>query len=180
MKSVTGRPIMFASTGEKLDAIEVFHPERMASRILGMGDVLTLIERAEQATSEDEAAADGSAACARGSSPSTTSCSAQKMLRRMGPLQGVMKLIPGMGQLADADVDESKMKRVEAIVLSMTPRERAMPHTIDGQRRAADRQRLRNDRPGRQPAPRGPQDDGEDDGPDGEGQDARTPGHGGA
>jgi len=134
VKSVTGRPIMFASTGEKLDAIEVFHPERMASRILGMGDVLTLIERAEQATSEDEAA-EMEARMRKGQFTFDDFLSAQKMLRRMGPLQGVMKLIPGMGQLADADIDESKMKRVEAVVLSMTPRERAMPHTIDGKRR---------------------------------------------
>ncbi len=134
VKSVTGRPIMFASTGEKLDAIEVFHPERMASRILGMGDVLTLIERAEQATSEDEAA-EMEARMRKGQFTFDDFLSAQKMLRRMGPLQGVMKLIPGMGQLADADIDESKMKRVEAVVLSMTPRERSMPHTIDGKRR---------------------------------------------
>ncbi len=134
VKSVTGRPIMFASTGEKLDAIEVFHPERMASRILGMGDVLTLIERAEQATTEDEAAA-MEARMRKGQFTFDDFLSAQKMLRRMGPLQGVMKLIPGMSQLADADIDESKMKRVEAVVLSMTPRERSMPHTIDGKRR---------------------------------------------
>ena len=134
VKSVTGRPIMFASTGEKLDAIEVFHPERMASRILGMGDVLTLIERAEQATTEDEAA-EMEARMRKGQFTFDDFLSAQKMLRRMGPLQGVMKLIPGMGQLADADIDESKMKRVEAVVLSMTPRERSLPHTIDGKRR---------------------------------------------
>ena len=134
VKSVTGRPIMFGSTGEKLDAIEVFHPERMASRILGMGDVLTLIERAEQATTEDEAA-EMEARMRKGQFTFDDFLSAQKMLRRMGPLQGVMKLIPGMSQLADADIDESRMKRVEAVVLSMTPRERSMPHTIDGKRR---------------------------------------------
>jgi signal recognition particle subunit SRP54 len=134
VKSVTGRPIMFASTGEKLDALEVFHPERMASRILGMGDVLTLIERAEQATTEEEAA-DMEARLRKGQFTFDDFLKAQRMLRRMGPLQGVMKLIPGMSQLADADIDESRMKRVEAIVLSMTPRERSMPHTIDGKRR---------------------------------------------
>ena len=134
VKSVTGRPIMFASTGEKLDALEVFHPERMASRILGMGDVLTLIERAEQATTEDEAA-EMEARMRKGQFTFDDFLKAQKMLRRMGPLQGVLKLMPGMSQLADADIDESRMKRVEAVVLSMTPRERSMPHTIDGKRR---------------------------------------------
>ncbi len=99
-----------------------------------MGDVLTLIERAEQATTEDEAA-EMEARMRKGQFTFDDFLSAQKMLRRMGPLQGVMKLIPGMSQLADADIDESKMKRVEAVVLSMTPRERSMPHTIDGKRR---------------------------------------------
>ena len=136
VKSVTGKPIMFASTGEKLDALEVFHPDRMASRILGMGDVLTLIERAEQAVVRGRAGRRWKRGCARASSPSTTSCRRSKMLRRMGPLQGVLKLIPGLGQqLAGLDVDEEQLKRVEAIVLSMTPRERAVPHVIDGNRR---------------------------------------------
>ena len=134
VRSVTGRPIMFASTGEKLDALEVFHPERMASRILGMGDVLTLIERAEQATTEDEAA-EMEARLRKGQFTFDDFLQAQKMLRRMGPLQGILKMMPGMGQLADADVDEGRLRRVEAIVLSMTPRERSMPHTIDGSRR---------------------------------------------
>ena len=96
VKSVTGKPIMFASTGEKLDALEVFHPDRMASRILGMGDVLTLIERAEQAASEDEQAA-MEERMRKGQFTFDDFLSAQKMLRRMGPLQGVLKLIPGLG-----------------------------------------------------------------------------------
>jgi len=135
VKTVTGRPIMFASTGEKLEQLEVFHPDRMASRILGMGDVLTLIERAEQAASEDEAKR-LEAQMRKGQFTFDDFLQAQKMLRRMGPLGGIMKMIPGMGQLADADIDETRLKRVEAIVLSMTPRERSLPHTIDGQRRA--------------------------------------------
>ena len=135
VKSVTDKPILFASTGEKLDALEVFHPDRMASRILGMGDVLTLIERAEQAASEDEQEA-MEARMRKGQFTFDDFLSAQKMLRRMGPLQGVLKLIPGLGnQLQGADMDESKLKRVEAIVLSMTPQERGMPHVIDGKRR---------------------------------------------
>jgi signal recognition particle subunit SRP54 len=135
VKSVTGKPIMFGSTGEKLDALEVFHPDRMASRILGMGDVLTLIERAEQAASEDEQAA-MEARMRKGQFTFDDFLSAQKMLRRMGPLQGVLKMIPGLGsQLGDLDVDEGRLKRVEAMVLSMTPHERAVPHVIDGKRR---------------------------------------------
>jgi signal recognition particle subunit SRP54 len=135
VKSVTDKPILFASTGEKLDALEVFHPDRMASRILGMGDVLTLIERAEQASSEDEQAA-MEERMRKGQFTFDDFLSAQKMLRRMGPLQGVLKLIPGLGsQLQGADMDESKLARVEAIVLSMTPQERNMPHVIDGRRR---------------------------------------------
>ena len=135
VKTVTGRPIMFASTGEKLGQLEVFHPDRMASRILGMGDVLTLIERAEQAASEDETKR-LEAQMRKGQFTFDDFLQAQKMLRRMGPLGGIMKMIPGMGQLADANIDEDRLKRVEAIVLSMTPRERSMPHTLDGQRRA--------------------------------------------
>jgi signal recognition particle subunit SRP54 len=135
VKSVTGRPIMFASTGEKLDSLEVFHPDRMASRILGMGDVLTLIERAEQAVSEDEQAT-MEARMRKGQFSFDDFLQAQKMLRRMGPLQGVLKMMPGIGQqLSGLDVDEGRLKRVEAIVLSITPRERALPHVIDGHRR---------------------------------------------
>ena len=134
VKSVTGKPILFGSTGEKLDALEVFHPDRMASRILGMGDVLTLIERAEQATSVDEQA-EMEARMRKGQFTFDDFLSAQKMLRRMGPLQGVLKMIPGMNQIPTADVDERQLKRVEAIVLSMTPHERAVPHAIDGHRR---------------------------------------------
>jgi len=134
VKSVTGKPILYGSTGEKLDALEVFHPDRMASRILGMGDVLTLIERAEQAASADEAA-EMEARMRKGQFTFDDFLKAQRMLRRMGPLQGVMKLIPGMGDLANADVDDSHLKRAEAIVLSMTPHERAVPHAIDGRRR---------------------------------------------
>src|SRR5205085_11955882 len=134
VKSVTGKPILFGSTGEKLDALEVFYPDRMASRILGMGDVLTLIERAEQAASADEQA-QMEARMRKGQFTFDDFLQAQKMLRRMGPLQGLMKMIPGMSAMADVDVDESQLRRVEGIVLSMTPHERAVPHAIDGHRR---------------------------------------------
>jgi signal recognition particle subunit SRP54 len=135
VKAVTGKPIKFASTGEKLDALEVFHPDRMASRILGMGDVLTLIERAEAAVEEDEQA-EMEKRLRKGQFTFDDFLRAYKMLRRMGPLQGVLKMIPGLGQqLGELEVDEQQMKRVEAIVLSMTPKERSVPHLIDGKRR---------------------------------------------
>ncbi|MEX0674620.1 MAG: signal recognition particle protein [Gaiellaceae bacterium] len=135
VKAVTGRPIKLASLGEKLDELEYFHPDRMASRILGMGDVLTLIEKAEQAIEEDEQEA-MERRIREGRFTFDDFLAAQKMIKRMGPIQGVLKLIPGLGsQLADADVDERELARVEAIVLSMTPQERRSPELIDGSRR---------------------------------------------
>jgi signal recognition particle subunit SRP54 len=135
VKAVTGKPIKLASTGEKLDQIDWFHPDRMASRILGMGDVLTLIERAEAAVEEDDQA-EMEKRMQQGKFTFDDFLKAQKMLKRMGPLQGVMKLIPGIGkQLGDLDVDDKQLGRVEAIVLSMTAQERAIPHLIDGSRR---------------------------------------------
>jgi len=135
VKAVTGKPIKFAATGEKVDALEVFYPDRMASRILGMGDVLTLIERAEAAVADDEQA-EMEKRLRQGQFTFDDFLRAYKMLRRMGPLGGILKLIPGMKeQIGDVDVDEQQMKRVEAIVLSMTPHERSTPHVIDGKRR---------------------------------------------
>ncbi|HSL64506.1 MAG TPA: signal recognition particle protein [Gaiellaceae bacterium] len=135
VKAVTGKPVKLASIGEKLDQLEWFHPDRMASRILGMGDVLTLIEKAEAAVEEDEQAA-MEERLRRGQFTFDDFLAAQKMLRKMGPLQSVIKMIPGMGsQLKDVQIDEREMRRVEAIVLSMTPKERRMPHVIDGSRR---------------------------------------------
>jgi signal recognition particle subunit SRP54 len=135
VRQVTGRPIKYVSVGEKLDQLEEFYPDRMASRILGMGDVLTLIEKAEAAVEEDEQAA-MEARMRAGIFTFDDFLSAQKMLKKMGPLQGVIKMIPGLGnQLKDVDIDERQLARVEAIVLSMTPKERSMPHLIDGSRR---------------------------------------------
>jgi len=136
VRAVTGRPIKLASVGEKLDALEWFHPDRMASRILGMGDVLTLIERAEAAVGDDEKE-ELERRMMSGEFSFDDFLSSYKMLRRMGPLQGVLKLIPGMGkQLEGLDqVNEKELARVEAIVLSMTPHERRVPHVIDGSRR---------------------------------------------
>jgi signal recognition particle subunit SRP54 len=135
VKAITGRPIKFASTGEKLDALEVFHPDRMASRILGMGDVLTLIERAEAAVEEDDQA-ELERQLRAGQFTFDDFLKAYKMLRRMGPLKGVLKMIPGLSQqMGDVDIDDKELGRVEAIVLSMTPLERGKPIVIDGKRR---------------------------------------------
>jgi signal recognition particle subunit SRP54 len=136
VKAVTGKPIKLASVGERLDALEWFHPDRMASRILGMGDVLTLIERAESAI-EDEEKAELERRMMQGEFSFDDFLSSYKMLRRMGPLQGVLKLIPGLGtQLEGLDqVNEAELGRVEAIILSMTQHERRVPHVIDGSRR---------------------------------------------
>ena len=135
VKAVTGKPIKLASVGEKLDQLEYFHPDRMASRILGMGDVLTLIEKAEEAVAEDDQARLEQQMLA-GEFTFDDFLASYKMLRRMGPVKGVLSLIPGLGkQLQGLDVNEKDMSRVEAIVLSMTPMERRMPHLIDGSRR---------------------------------------------
>ncbi|MGZ8783150.1 MAG: signal recognition particle protein [Gaiellaceae bacterium] len=135
VRAVTGKPIKFVSVGEKLDQLEYFHPDRMASRILGMGDVLTLIERAEEAVEEDEQAA-MEARMRAGVFTFDDYLSAQGMLKKMGSLQSVIKMIPGLGnQLKDVDIDERQLARVEALVLSMTPQERSKPHLIDGSRR---------------------------------------------
>ncbi len=135
VRAITGKPIKFASIGEKLDQLEVFHPDRMASRILGMGDVLTLIEKAEAAVAEDDQA-DMERRMRAGEFTFDDFLQSYRMLRRMGPVKGVLKLLPGMGQQLDGlDIDEKQMARVEAIVLSMTPHERRVPHLINGPRR---------------------------------------------
>jgi signal recognition particle subunit SRP54 len=135
VRAVTGKPVKFASIGEKLDQLEVFHPDRMASRILGMGDVLTLIEKAEAAVELDEQE-EMERRMRAGEFTFDDFLASYRMLRRMGPLQGVMKMIPGLGkQMQGLDVDEQQLARVEAIVLSMTPQERRLPHIISTQRR---------------------------------------------
>jgi signal recognition particle subunit SRP54 len=136
VKAVTGKPIKLVSTGEKLDQIEYFHPDRMASRILGMGDVLTLIERAEAAADEDDQAAMEKRLRA-GQFTFDDFLQAQRMMRKMGPLKNVVSMIPGLGkQMQGVDIDDRELARVEAIVLSMTSDERKRPEIINGSRRA--------------------------------------------
>jgi signal recognition particle subunit SRP54 len=136
VKAVTGKPIKLVSTGEKLDQLEYFHPDRMASRILGMGDVLTLIERAEAAAEKDEQA-EMEKRLRQGRFTFDDFLQAYKMMRRMGSMKNVISLIPGLGkQLQGVNIDDRELGRVEAIVLSMTAEERSHPEIIKGSRRA--------------------------------------------
>jgi signal recognition particle subunit SRP54 len=137
VKAVTGKPILFASTGEKLEDFDKFHPDRMAQRILGMGDVLSLIEKAEQQVDEKEAEA-LQEKMRKDQFTLEDFLQQMKQVRKMGPLSGVLGMLPGMGamkQLKNADIDERELDRVEAIILSMTPAERENPGMINGSRR---------------------------------------------
>ena len=136
VKQVTGKPIVFASTGEKLGDFERFHPDRMAQRILGMGDVLSFIERAEQQVEEDEAK-ELERKMRKGEFTLEDFLGQLRMMRRMGPLQSLLGMLPGFGgqQMKNMKVDERELDRIEAIMLSMTPEERRRPELIKGSRR---------------------------------------------
>src|SRR4051795_10153866 len=136
VKAVTGKPILFASTGEKLGDFEAFHPDRMAQRILGMGDVMTLVEKAERQVDEDEAKL-LEAKLRRNQFTLEDFLDQLKKIRRMGPLTSLLGMIPGLAghQLSKMNVDEKELDRVEAIVLSMTAYERRHPELIKGSRR---------------------------------------------
>jgi signal recognition particle subunit SRP54 len=135
VKAVTGKPILFASVGEKLDQFERFHPDRMAQRILGMGDVLTFIEKAEKEYDE-ERAADLERKLRKAEFTLEDFLSQLKQIRRMGPLQSLIGMLPGVGsELRGMKIDEREMDRIEAIILSMTPEERRHPEIIKGSRR---------------------------------------------
>jgi signal recognition particle subunit SRP54 len=135
VKEVIGRPIAFASTGEKLDAFEQFHPDRMAGRILGMGDVLTLIEQAEQAFEKDQAE-QAAARLLEGEFTLDDFLEQMQALKKMGPLGNILGMLPGMPkELKGAQIDDDQLKPVEAIIRSMTPEERRRPEIINGSRR---------------------------------------------
>jgi signal recognition particle subunit SRP54 len=134
LREVTGQPVKFAGTGEKVDAFEVFHPDRMAGRILGMGDVVSLVEKAA-ANFEIEDASRMEARLRGGNFDLNDFLEQFKMLRKMGPLENLLGLIPGMDKMKSPGVDEKQMRRVEAIVLSMTPGERARPDVLNARRR---------------------------------------------
>ena len=135
VKHVLGKPIAFAATGEKLDAFEQFHPDRMASRILGMGDMLTLIEQAEKVF-EKEKAEEAAAKMLEGEFTLADFLDQLQQLKKMGSLQGIMGMMPGMPkEMKNAEIPEDQVRRTEAIIFSMTAQERANPELINGSRR---------------------------------------------
>ncbi len=137
VREVTGKPIKFVSMGEKPDSLEVFHPDRMAKRILGMGDVVGIIEQAQKYADEQQAA-DAERMLREGFTMDDMLTQMQQ-IKKMGGLQKIMGMIPGMeramAQNPNANVDESQLVRIEAMIHSMTKTERARPKTINGQRR---------------------------------------------
>jgi signal recognition particle subunit SRP54 len=138
VKAVTGKPILYASVGERVEQLERFHPERMAGRILGMGDVLSLVEKAQEQVDERQAE-DLERKIRRQQFTLEDFLQQLRQVRKMGPLTSVLGMLPGMGkamrELRQLNMDERELDRVEAIILSMTPAERARPDLIDGSRR---------------------------------------------
>jgi signal recognition particle subunit SRP54 len=136
VKEVVGRPIAFASTGEKLADFDLFHPDRLAGRILGMGDVLTLIEKAEQVY-EKEQAEEAAAKLLEGDFTLEDFLEQMQQVKKMGPIGNLIGMLPGVPkEVRDAEIDDREIARVEAIIQSMTPAERVRPEVIDGSRRA--------------------------------------------
>ena len=135
VKYVIGKPIAFAATGEKIDAFEQFHPDRMAGRILGMGDMLTLIEQAEKVFEQDKAE-EAAARMLEGQFTLEDFLDLLQQLKKMGPLSGIMGMVPGMPkEMKDAQIGDDQVKTTEAIIRSMTPEERRQPEIINGSRR---------------------------------------------
>ena len=135
VRAVTGKPIKFAGIGEKLDDLEVFHPERMASRILGMGDVMSLIEKAQQQIDEKEAR-ELAKKMQQDKFDYNDLLDQFRQIQKMGDIKGMLGMIPGLGkQLRDVDIDEKQFSRVEAIILSMTKEERSKPDLINPSRK---------------------------------------------
>ena len=134
-RAITGKPIKFSGTGEKLEELEYFHPDRMASRILGMGDMLSLIEKAEQQYSDEEAARMEKKFRKNKFDLNDLLDNLQRV-RKLGPLKDVLGMLPGVGsQLKDVEVDEHQFDRIQALILSMTPEERAKPEILDASRK---------------------------------------------
>lgn len=134
VKKVTGRPIKFAATGEKLSDIEVFHPDRMASRILGMGDVLSVIEKAEEAFDEEEALK-MEKQLKKGTFDLNDYLTQLRQIKKMGSFSGLMKMMPGMSAFKDIEIDDHEFVKIEAIITSMTEAERKNPKLLNGSRR---------------------------------------------
>jgi signal recognition particle subunit SRP54 len=134
VKTVTGAPVKFVGTGERFDALEEFHPERVAGRILGMGDVVSLVERAQEQVNEEEAAA-AAEKLAKGQFSLEDFLKQMRMIRRMGPMKQILGMLPGVGSmLGGMDIEEKQVDRMEAIILSMTRRERERVSLIDRSR----------------------------------------------
>jgi signal recognition particle subunit SRP54 len=135
VKEVVGRPIVFQSTGEKQGDFEVFYPDRMANRILGMGDVLTLIERAEEVVDQAEAEA-AAERLQRGQFTLEDFLEQMQQLKKMGPISGLVGMLPGIPkEIRNTQIDDSMLRPIEAIIRSMTPQERRDPSIISGSRR---------------------------------------------
>ncbi|GAB2528645.1 signal recognition particle protein [Spirosoma aerophilum] len=135
IKTVVNKPIKFISTGEKMEALDVFYPDRMASRILGMGDVISLVERAQQAFDEDEAKRIN-AKMRKNQFDFDDFLSQLQQIKKMGNVKDLLGMIPGMGKMIkDLDIDNDSFKPIEAIISSMTPKERSRPDIIDGSRK---------------------------------------------
>jgi signal recognition particle subunit SRP54 len=137
LKQTVGKPIRYVGTGEKLSDLELFHPDRMASRILGMGDIVTLVERAQEVVDKDEAEA-AAAKMMKGQFTLDDFVSQLRQVRRMGPMENIIGMLPGAGKLKDmagAMPSEQDVSHLEAIILSMTPEERRRPEIIDGRRK---------------------------------------------
>lgn len=135
VKKITGRPIKFAATGEKLSDIEVFHPDRMASRILGMGDVLSIIEKAEESFDMEEAEKLEKQMKQKKDLDLDDYLAQLKQIKKMGSFSSLLKMIPGMNQLKDVKVDDKEFIRIEAMISSMTKEERKNPRLLNGNRR---------------------------------------------
>lgn len=134
MRQVTGCPVKFLGVGEKVDQLEVFHPDRMAQRILGMGDVVSLVEKAAQEIDEKEAM-NMAKRMQEAKFDFNDFLSQMRMMKRLGPLEGLLGMLPGMGKIKDLGVSTDRMKHVEAIILSMTAKERTNPDILNGSRR---------------------------------------------
>ena len=134
VKKVTGKPIKFAATGEKLSDIEVFHPDRMASRILGMGDILSVIEKAEESFDQEEAEK-LTKQLAKKEFDLNDYLLQLRQVKKMGSFSSILKMIPGMANIKDLKVDEKEFTRIEAIICSMTDKERKNPKLLNGSRR---------------------------------------------
>ena len=176
VKEVVGRPIAFASTGEKLEDFDLFHPDRLAGRILGEGDLVTLIEKAEEAFEADEAEA-AAARLMEGTFTLEDFLDQMQALKKMGPLSGVMAMLPGVPkEVRDVEIDDRQIARIEGIIHSMTAQERARPDVIDDSRRDRIAKGSGTSATEVDPAGRPVQADAPDDAADGRQQDRQAQG----